>query len=584
MKLIKLSWLFVCFLAAINLAAQTVASPDFLCIGNDSLRWNNITNNCGSFQGTVVFRANDIAGPYTEIATLNNPSLTAFSDPNPLGELRFYYLSYRYDCPGANFLNSDTINNLIPLPPSAVWVSVENGAAVINWTASSSPQTAGYRIFRREPQGLMLIATTNNPNQLSYIDNSFANQPESESYSIAAIDVCENQSLLVNQVFGQEILSSTLSLSGGNACTSVITITTDAPDVASVPLPIIGWELFVSTNGAPFLSSGSFGAGNSFEYNQANDGENVCFYLEGQIQGQPDRPIRTPTQCTDVAIIQPVRPFRLLGGGYDATGNFCLDFDWDELAAIDLLQANINDAGSQTSTLAIDFADFTGNNVEFCAPLQSFPTAPFNLSLRAEDVCDNIVLTNRLSPTFLTGTSTNTSNQLSWTAFDSEQDISINYQLERTALDGTTSIVYNGSDLNFTDQIDATDANLGIACYRVLTTVTYASDGFISTYASQTVCLEQSPMIYLPNAFSPEATMVLNREFCPGFARLPTGTYQLNIWDRWGGHVFSTNDPSTCWDGNYRGRIAESGTYLYTLYLEIGNRKIEHSGSLNLIR
>lgn len=582
--IIRLYIILGLILGSFSLGAQSVDSPDLLCIRNDSLIWNNVPNNCGPFVSIRIFRATDLSGPYTEIATLTDASETTFLDPNPAGQLRFYYISYNYDCPGFSFLNSDTLNNLIPLPPPAVWASVEDSTVVVNWTASSSPQTAGYRIFRREPQGLILIATVSDPSQLFYVDNNFTTQPVSEAYAVAAIDACGSQSLLSSQATSQEATSSVLSLSGGNGCTFIITANTDAPDVSSIPLPIIGWEMFVSTNGGPFGSVGNFGAGNTFSYDQANDGENICIYLVGQIQGQPNRPLRTPIQCVDVSIVQPVRPFRLLGGGFDAAGNFCFDFDWDSQAAVDLLQANLNDAGSQTSALPIDFTSLAGPITSNCSPTNAYPDPPFSLSLRAEDVCDNIIITNRLDPTFLSGLITNGSNQLTWTPFASELDIRVNYQLERTGLDGNSTIIYDGADLSFTDPVQATDANLALSCYRILTTVTYASDGYTATYASQTVCLEQTPMIYLPNAFSPEATMVLNREFCPGFARRPTGIYQLDIWDRWGGHVFTSSDPDICWNGEYRGRIAESGTYLYVLKLAIGNQTVERSGTVNLLR
>lgn len=573
-----LAWLFPLLLSA------QVSPPELLCVSNDSIFWNNTPVSCGPFLGTQIYQATSLAGPYVEIAQINDPAVAAFADPNPGGQLRYYYLQYRYDCPGEPVLTSDTLNNLIPLPPSSIWVSVEDSTVVVNWTASSSPQTSGYRIFRREPQGLIPIDVVNGAATTSYLDASFTTQPISEAYAVAAIDPCGGQSLLTSEASNTEVITSILSLSGGVGCVSNITLATNGGSVSSIPLPVNSWRLFVSVNGAPFVQSGSNSGSPTFTYDQANDGENLCFYLEGSVQGQAGRPLRTPIQCVDVTITQPVRPFRLLGGGYDQVGNFCLDLEWDELAEVDRLVANLIDAGSQNMTLDLDFAALNGPFARICTPVASLPAPPFTLNLRAEDVCNNIVVTNNLQPAILSGQIPETgTNQLSWTPLETELDGTVNYQLERIALDGSSTVLYSGTDLAFTDRIEATDANLALSCYQLTAEITYP-DGLSFRYASEIVCLEQVPMIYLPNAFSPNADQILNREFCPGFARLPTGPYQLDIYDRWGGHVFSSSTPGECWGGNYRGRPAEAGVYLYYLRLELGNRVLERKGDVTLFR
>lgn len=577
-------FLFGVFFVA-NVTAQSIAAPELICIRNDSLFWNNITSNCGNYLQTLVFMANVEAGPYTEIGQINDPNQTAFNDPNPGAELRYYYLSYRYDCPGITAENSDTLNNLIPLPPSSVWVSVVDDNVVVNWTQSNSPQAAGYRIFRRDPQGLVSIATVNGGTTLTYTDASFATQPESVAYAVATIDACGNQSLLSSQATAREATSPTLELSGGNGCTAIVTATTDGGAVSSVPLPINGWDMYVSTDGGPFVQSGSFGAGNSFTYTQANNDASICIYLEGSVQGQIGRPVRTPVKCIDVSIVPPVRPMRLLGGGYNDAGDFCFDVEWDRDAAVSLLQLNFLDAGSQVMSSSLEFDGLNGPVTSLCQERASLPDLPFSLNLRIEDSCGNVVITNQLNPTFLSGEVAESGvNELSWTAFDSELDGSVTYRLERLERGGNISTVYTGPDLNFRDIVGVTDANLALSCYKVYATIRYDSDGTTETYNSQTVCLEQLPMVYMPNAFSPTATMIINREFCPGFARRPTGLYQLDIWDRWGGHVFSTTDPDDCWEGDYRGKPAEPGVYLYVLKLELGSRIIERKGSVNLFR
>lgn len=569
------SWLF----------GQNTA-PDLQCIRNDSLFWQNNLSTCGPYLSTSVFSATSPTGPFVEIQQIVDPTATSYFDANPGGEVRYYYLSYNYDCPGVPVVNSDTLNNLIPLPPSSVWLSVEDSTVVVNWTQSSSSQTSGYRIFRREPQGLVAIATVNGATTTTYIDNSFTTQPVDEAYAIAAIDLCGSQSLLTSQAVNAEVISPSLNLVGGSGCTFVISLTPAAAGRSSLPLPINSWELFVSLDGAAFEAQGTFSGGNiTIDYNDANDGESLCFYLEGAVQGQPDRPLRTPIECVDVVITQPVRPIRLLGGGFDPVGNFCFDFEWNELAAVSSLTANVADAGSQSTATLLAHEGLIGPLAENCLTTAELPAENFSLNLRAEDVCNNIVVTNTIRPVFLSGQiEQNGTNELSWTPFDSEAAVDVRYRLERTALDGTTELIYSGDALGFSDLVEPTDANLALSCYRVWADISYRDGSFSATYASQVVCLEQEPMVYIPNVFSASATQVLNREFCPGFARLPNGPYQLDIWDRWGGHVFSTTDPATCWRGEYRGRLAETGVYLYVLRFEAGGQTIEKSGDITFLR
>ncbi|MEM9835338.1 MAG: gliding motility-associated C-terminal domain-containing protein [Bacteroidota bacterium] len=561
-----------------RLEAQVVA-PDFLCVVNDSLRWDNRTNSCGPYVATQIFVADNPDGPYSELASIPDAATTSFSHPNPNGELRYYYLQYTYNCPGTPVLTSDTLDNRIPTPPASTWVSVENNTVVVHWTPGASPQTSGYLIYRQEPTGLNIIGQVNGATTTTYVDNGFTGPPPLTTYRVTAIDACGNNSL-----FGPEVTTAELSLNGGQGCTADISLPLAAAS-ASNPLPFFSWELFASVNGGPFTLASSFG-GNapSIVYDQANDGENICFYAEGTVQGQNGRPVRTPVRCVDVAIIQPVRPFNFFGAGFDAAGNLSYDFGWDNLAAVDILTLTTVDAMGVATNEAVDFSGLATPVAMAALNNTNLPATNFSLSLRADDACGNAIITNTVQPVFLSGSSTSSgTNTLVWTPFENEISSTITYQLLRTGQDGTTEAVYSGLMPTFEDRIDITDANLGITCYQVIASVEMP-DGMIRTYASNRFCIEQAPMVYTPNVFSPVATMVENREFCPGFSRLPTGDYQLDIYDRWSGHRFSTKTPGECWDGTSRGEPAASGVYLYVLRFELAGRTVEKAGDITLIR
>ncbi|NJO87457.1 MAG: hypothetical protein HC821_05730, partial [Lewinella sp.] len=111
-----LNTFFFWVLATVLLAQVT--PPRLLCISNDTVVWENTPLSCGSFLATQIYTGASQNGPFTELAVLTDPGQNRFHHPNPTGALRFYYLQYRFDCPGQLVRSSDTLDNRIPLPPS----------------------------------------------------------------------------------------------------------------------------------------------------------------------------------------------------------------------------------------------------------------------------------------------------------------------------------------------------------------------------------------------------------------------------------------------------------------------------------
>jgi gliding motility-associated-like protein len=82
----------------------------------------------------------------------------------------------------------------------------------------------------------------------------------------------------------------------------------------------------------------------------------------------------------------------------------------------------------------------------------------------------------------------------------------------------------------------------------------------------------------LPNAFNPYSTEVMNSSFKPVQTYLNASGYQLQVYHRWGGLIWETNNPSEGWDGrNKNGKLLPRGTYAYLLLYQnaagIGQQK-----------
>ncbi len=92
---------------------------------------------------------------------------------------------------------------------------------------------------------------------------------------------------------------------------------------------------------------------------------------------------------------------------------------------------------------------------------------------------------------------------------------------------------------------------------------------------------------FFPNAFTPNGDG-LNDIFLPFFEDDVIGM-ELNIFNRWGEIIFTSNDLTKGWDGTYKGEAVQDGVYMWTANLvinESGDNLYRHSagGQVHLIR
>jgi gliding motility-associated-like protein len=84
--------------------------------------------------------------------------------------------------------------------------------------------------------------------------------------------------------------------------------------------------------------------------------------------------------------------------------------------------------------------------------------------------------------------------------------------------------------------------------------------------------------IYIPSAFTPNNDGI-NDTF--GVKGEGITNFHIYIYNRWGELLFETTNPKQQWDGNFKGRKSEQGTYVYKL-MASGMTK-ERTGMVNLI-
>lgn len=116
--------------------------------------------------------------------------------------------------------------------------------------------------------------------------------------------------------------------------------------------------------------------------------------------------------------------------------------------------------------------------------------------------------------------------------------------------------------------------------YQVIQTV-YNNYGCLDEF-SQRVIIKPAITFYIPNAFTPNSDGI-NESFAGQGEGIVE--YQMDIYDRWGEHIFSSSDMDFKWDGSYKGKQVESGMYIYKFaIIDKENEYHEYTGEVFLMR
>ena len=87
---------------------------------------------------------------------------------------------------------------------------------------------------------------------------------------------------------------------------------------------------------------------------------------------------------------------------------------------------------------------------------------------------------------------------------------------------------------------------------------------------------------YIPNAFTPNGDGV--NDFYQIFG-IGIKSATVTIFNRWGGQVFYGDNLNATWDGTHNGQLAQTGTYVYNVYIIYLDQRTETvTGSLMLLR
>jgi len=99
---------------------------------------------------------------------------------------------------------------------------------------------------------------------------------------------------------------------------------------------------------------------------------------------------------------------------------------------------------------------------------------------------------------------------------------------------------------------------------------------------SNQILVDFNPLVWIPNVFTPQNGDNLNNTFHVFAANYKS--YQIDIYNRWGEHIFRSDDPNIQWDGTFKGSICDEGVYLYQVIVRGSKTDIFRNGTVNLMR
>jgi gliding motility-associated-like protein len=92
-------------------------------------------------------------------------------------------------------------------------------------------------------------------------------------------------------------------------------------------------------------------------------------------------------------------------------------------------------------------------------------------------------------------------------------------------------------------------------------------------------CVAQLPKAFTPNGDGRNDTYGISNSII-----LEDKLIEFEIFDRWGGQIFKTNNPFDKWDGTFNGKDLNPGVLLYRVRYKCGEEEKTDMGSLTLIR
>jgi len=448
----------------------------------------------------------------------------------------------------------------------------------IQWNQNAQDDTYGYVIYTFDQNGFLYeldtvygIGTTNyeylvtSPGPFSYsvaaFDSCFtvANPPTFQTSAKALVHTSILAKYSINMCAEQARLS--WSLYGGNAVTNYEIWSKNNNQ----------WTLLGTTTDTSFLA-------------QLSKAQSYCIFIKANLANGYEA---FSNPCCFL-IPSPSAPafhyFKLA----TVNGEFIELFDYID-ASVGITQIIFERKDTLGNFVEIGRAPVVGNVAHFIDEDVDLTRQAWEYRTMFVDSCGNPGAYANVNKTiFAVGSADqyNMINTVTWNAYELFNGDVMEYHVYRNAygtFENTPMAIVPGSITSITDDVSALRNN-GEVCYRIEAVEGLNAYNFSETSRSIDVCIPYDPLVFVPNAFTPDG---MNPIFLPVVSNVDPKTYVFSIIDRWGQIVFETSDPTVGWNGKIStsGLDASNDVFLYRIEIVTQTEEtIVKRGYVTLIR
>ena len=573
-------------------ANASVSPPGFV-----DLQWNAPTSNAAWLAAAnAEVWLEYPSGVWNKIQTLPGGSTSYNYEVTVCGEQLNFQIRYSGlpNCDFASNVAGGIFNDqTAPAIPSITSVTVNpaTGLAELNWNVNSSGDTDGYIVYACNGSTVNLIDTVFGINNTLFSDLLSSPSSGPECYLLSAIDTCYsgtppspntsptgsvcNCTIFLSPsaytLCDNTINFSWSSYSGWNAGVDYYVLMYSSDGINFVPVDTSDGNTLQGTHEFTSIASG-------INYYGVIAYSNSGFTSASNIQtiniSYPTPPALNYLTSVSVnstkAIEITVRtqPTLVPHKYILQRKNLYAPFNWEN--HMDITQSASN----------IVFTDTDVNSDDIIYDYRVIVQNPCGYFLDTTNTGRNIRLRGANNSELLL-------NSLNWSNYEDWENGVQEYEVLRSVDGAAEAQASTGSAsyLSFSEDLEPFLSSKGQFCYRIRAysePISYFPNETFTSYSNKK-CLDQEPLIWIPNA------MMIHGEndlFYPVISFADTTAYTMNIFSRWGDYVFETNKLSEKWDGKMNGGdYVHENAYVYYITVKNGVGVLyERRGTITVLK
>jgi len=454
--------------------------------------------------------------------------------------------------------------------PTILSVSVDTatGDVDLKWIHSTSPDIEKYVIYydNTGAGGGFLnnedVQASVGTNIQTYRHENESVNKESVAYSIEAVDSSGETSILAPS-------HKTIFLSAYyDSCEQRFNLTWTAYNAWGDSL--LAYNVYLNQDNSGYKRIGLVFPDNSNDtsgyQNNILENENYCYFIEAvHIDGARRSTSNIVCHFTEM----PRHPSWINADYSTVSSNrlIKLSFSFDPLSEINTFELmRGKEDSAQINFPLYTFSNYADNPIIYYDTV-AYDTIKYFYLLNAMDACDETVETSNMTGNIaLKAKREELMVNLTWSPYQ-EWRYGVDQYLIYRVLNETDTTRYDSVPIGTTTYDDNVTDLLNKGISGQISYFVSASENAGNPYFNQaksrsnTVSIDITPEVYMPNAFSPNDDR-LNDSISPKITFEPK-EYHFLIYDRWGAEVFETNNSNEAWDGKLpNGSYASASPYL----------------------